>query len=56
MLRKHESIKGTKLKEEETLLSLFADDTTLFLDGSENSFLNTFQTLDPFPYVWTKKK
>ena len=48
MFRKNENIKGIKLKEEETLLSLFADDTTLFLDGSENSFQNTFNVLDAF--------
>merc|ERR1712240_566635 len=48
MFRKHGNIKGITLKEEETLLSLFADDTSIFLDGSDNSFRNTFQVLDMF--------
>merc|ERR1712240_66749 len=48
MFRKHGNIKGITLKEEETLLSLFADDTSIFLDGSENSFQNTFNVLDAF--------
>ena len=48
MFRKNDNIKGIKLKEEETLISLFADDTTIFLDGSENSFHNTVRMLDAF--------
>ena len=48
MFRQHDQIKGIKLKDRETLLSLFADDTTLFLDGSEASLKNAFQVLDAF--------
>ena len=48
MFRQHGEIKGIKLKDSETLLSLFADDTTLFLDGSEESMKNAFQVLDDF--------
>ena len=39
MFRKHGNIKGITLKEEVTLLSLFADDTSIFLDGSETHFV-----------------
>ena len=48
MFRKHADIKGIKIKDETTLLSLFADDTALFLDGSESSFKNAFEVLDNF--------
>ena len=48
MFRNHANIKGIKIKDEATLLSLFAVDTTLFLDGSEASFRNAFQVLDNF--------
>ena len=51
MFRQHEQIKGIKLKDYETLLSLFADDTTLFLDGSEESLKNAFQVLDAFSAI-----
>ena len=48
MFRKNERIKGIKVREIETLLSLFADDTTLFLDGSKESFQAAIHTLDTF--------
>ena len=48
MFRKNNRIKGIKIKENETLLSLFADDTTLYLDGSEESFKAAIETLDSF--------
>ena len=34
------------MKEKESLLSLLADDTTLYLDGSENSFKKAIHVLD----------
>lgn len=48
MIRNNENIKGIKLREKETLLSQFADDTTLFLDGSERSFTHAIQTIKKF--------
>ena len=51
MFRKNDRIKGIKIKGNETLLSLFADDTTLFLDGSEESFQEAIQTLDSFSEI-----
>ena len=48
MFRNNKNIKGITIKEQETLLSLFADDTTLFLDGSERSFKESIKVLDSF--------
>ena len=36
------------MREKEILLALFADDTTLFLDGSEKSFTEAIATLELF--------
>jgi hypothetical protein len=41
-------IKGIKLDESEYLISQLADDTTIFLDGSENSLKNCLLVLDKF--------
>ena len=51
MFRKNNRIKGIKTRGNEILLSLFADDTTLFLDGSEESFQAAIQTLDSFSEI-----
>ena len=51
ILRSNNNIKGMKLRNEEILLSLFADDTTLFLDGTENTFKKAIQTLDLFAKI-----
>ena len=48
LIRKNPNIKGIKMKDKESLLSLFADDTTLYLDGSENSFREAIHVLDLF--------
>lgn len=48
MLRQNDRLKGIKIREHEHLLSLFADDTTLFLDGSEESFREAIHILDTF--------
>ena len=41
-------IKGIKFKKSEILVSQFADDTTLYLDGSEKSFVHAIRTLQKF--------
>ena len=38
MIRKSTNIKGIKLNELDVLILLFADDTTLYLNGLEKSF------------------
>ena len=48
MIRSNKNIKGLTLKEKDILLSLFADDTTLFLDGSEKSFKEAINILETF--------
>ena len=48
MIRNNKKIKGITLREKEILLSLFADDTTLFLDGTEQSFREAIKMLDTF--------
>ena len=48
MVRKNDRLKGIKIRENESLISLFADDTTLFLDGSEESFREAIYILDTF--------
>ena len=48
MFRSKENLKGISIRDQETLLNLFADDTTLFLDGSEESFDSAFEVLDSF--------
>ena len=45
MLSQNNEIKGIKLNETEILLPQFADDTTLCLDGSEQSFNESMHTL-----------
>ena len=51
MIRSNKNIKGIKIKEKETLISLFADDTTLYLDGSEQSFNEAIKTLERFSTI-----
>ena len=51
MIRQNKRIKGITLREKEVLLSLFADDTTLFLDGSEESFTEAIKMLDTFSKI-----
>lgn len=48
MIRENPNIKAIKMKDLNTLISLFADDTTLYLDGSERSFKEAKATLDNF--------
>ena len=48
MLRNNKKIKGIKIGNIEYLISQFADDTTLILDGSEASLQNTLSVLDKY--------
>jgi hypothetical protein len=51
MIRQNDRIKGIKLRASECLLSQFADDTTLSLDGSEESFNEAIETLINFSKI-----
>ena len=48
MLRENDIVKGIKIKDEEVMLSQFADDTALCLDGSEESFAEAVRILSLF--------
>ena len=48
MIRNSKDIKGIKINNTEFLLSQFADDTTVLLDGSEKSLSTTLQVLKHF--------
>ena len=45
LIRKNENIKGIKINVCEYILSQYADDTSLFLDGSKESLQNTIHAL-----------
>ena len=47
-VRQNVDIKGIRIGEKELKISLLADDSTCFLDGSEDSFNNLFATLNRF--------
>ena len=51
MIHQSSKIKGIKLKEREAKLSQFADDTTLCLDGSEESFKEAIKILKTFSQI-----
>ena len=51
MIRSNKTIKGLKLKDKDILLSLFADDTTLYLDGSERSFKEAIHIIESFTKI-----
>ena len=51
MIRLNTNIKGITLRDKDVLLSLFADDTTLYLDGSEESFTESIKMLDIFSKI-----
>ena len=48
MLRQNLNIKGIKMREKDIMLSQFADDTALYLDGSEQSFVEAVRLLKQF--------
>ncbi len=51
MIRSNQNIKGILIDNTEYKLSQYADDTVLFLDGSENSMNSAFHTLDIFANI-----
>ena len=51
MIRQNKKIKGITLRDKDVLLSLFADDTTLYLDGSEESFTEAIKMLEIFSKI-----
>jgi exonuclease III len=51
MIRNNNIIKGIKMKERENLLAQFADDTTMYLDGSEESFREAVNILRKFTKI-----
>ena len=48
MIKTNRNIKGINIKDTEYIISLYADDTTLILDGSEKSLREAIKTLDSF--------
>ena len=49
--RKNRKIKGIFANDEEFKVSQFADDTSIFLDGSSQSLNNTLEELDRFAKI-----
>ena len=48
MLRTNENVKGININRKTFLLSQYADDTQIFLDGTEKSLQETLSVLDNF--------
>ena len=51
LLRENNSIKGLKISDKDVMLSMFADDTALCLDGSEDSFKEAINVLTSFSNI-----
>ena len=51
LIRKNRKIKGIFFNNEEFKVSQFADDTSIFLDGSSESLNNTLEELDRFAKI-----
>ena len=51
MIRENEKIKGMNINNKDALLSHFADDTALCLDGSEESFYESTETLKKYALI-----
>ena len=47
-IRQNPDIKGIPVEENELKISLLADDSTCFIDGSDNSFISLFDTIEIF--------
>ena len=57
MIQENIKMKGIKINQKMVLKSQFADDTTLCLDGSEESLKESIQTLKKFcSFLWIKIK
>ena len=50
-LRKNKNIKGIKIELKEFKISQFADDTTVILGGSDDSFTHTLEELEKFSKI-----
>ena len=55
MNRRNIKIKGIKIKNKEQLLSQFADDTTLYLNGPEKSFIEAINMFSKFSHIFGLK-
>lgn len=51
LIRKNENIKGIVVQDTEFKISQFADDTSIFLDGSSESLNHTLEELDRFAKI-----
>ena len=51
LIRNNKRIKGLFVNETELKISQFADDTSIFLDGSHQSLNNTLEELDKFANI-----
>ena len=51
LIRNNKNVKGISVNNEEIKISQYADDTTLILDGSRESFLSSLKMLDDFNKV-----
>jgi hypothetical protein len=47
-VKQNENIRGIPVNDENVKISMLADDTTCFIDGSKNSFDHLFKTFDIF--------
>ena len=55
-LKANQDIHGIIINEVESLISLYADDTFLILDGSENSLREALECFESFYKVWFKNE
>jgi hypothetical protein len=51
MIRENTKIKGIKLRQKENKITQFADDTSLCLDGSERSLIESIKILDTYAEI-----
>ena len=50
-IKKNEIIKGIKINNNDFIITQYADDTTVILDGSEESLNETLRDLESFAFV-----
>ena len=51
MIKNNKKIRGITVNDTEFKISQFADDTSVFLDGSDESLNNTLEELDKFAKI-----